>query len=168
MFFPNSHHLPTTGDIVTFRHGHTPYTVALHSPDRTLYHLVGIDEPQRVETLAWYPSVGDRVEVLFCPYLRHCQKRFAFHQANWWNSIGDDRNEHQGKMDAAKEAMKWSRGWRAGVLKQVVGGNATVQFSDGDRVLPFDCISVVTIEPEKKEEEKEQNVAENYRADRAA
>ena len=62
MFFPNSPHLPTVCDVVCFRHQHQPYNVALHSPDRTMYQLVGLDEPVRVEVLAWYPQVGDRVE----------------------------------------------------------------------------------------------------------
>ena len=56
MFFPTSPHLPTVGDVVCIRHHHQPYTVALHSPDRTLYQLVGLDEQVRVETLAWLAS----------------------------------------------------------------------------------------------------------------
>ena len=35
MFFPTSPNLPTVGGVVCIRHHHQPYTVALHSPDRT-------------------------------------------------------------------------------------------------------------------------------------
>ena len=142
MFFPTSPHLPTVGDVVCFRHHHHPYTVALHSPDNTHYHLVGLDEPVRVETMAWYPQVGDRVEVLFCPLIRHLQNRFDVHNQSWYAAPLGNRGEIERKMAKIKWLMKWSINYRVGELLKIDGSLVQVKFSHGEEVLPLNCIAV--------------------------
>ena len=160
MFFPTSPHIPTVGDVVCFRHQHQPYTVALHSPDRTLYHLIGLDEPARVEVLAWYPQAGDRVEVLFAPYITHLQRKFDKWNCQWWGATAADRPAIEQTLGRIKAAMKLAQNYRTGELLRVEGELAQVKFSGGAEVLPFICLSVV--------EREKQNAKASNRADIAA
>ena len=158
MFFPTSPQLPTVGDTVCIRHHHTPYTVGMVTPDRTLYHLVGLDEPARVETLAWYPQPGDRVEVLMCPYIQYLSGKFDQHNQRWWAAVPGDKPAIEQTLNAIKAAMKRANNYRMGELLRVEGALAQVRFGNEPEVLPFECLSVV---------ERIQNVAEN-RTDIAA
>ena len=160
MFFPTSPHLPTVGDVVCFRHHHQPYTVAMHSPDRTMYQLVGLDEQVRVETMAWYPQVGDRVEVLFCPYIKYLQAKFDKWNCQWWGATAADRPSIEQTLGRIKAAMKQAQNYRTGELLRVEGELAQVKFSGGAEVLPFICLSVV--------ERDKQNAKASNRADIAA
>ena len=143
MFFPTSPHLPRMADRVCLRHQHTPYTVGMVSPDNALYYLEGLDEPVRVETIAWYPIPGHDVEVLFCPYIRHLQERFNYWQLQWLQAAPCDRPEAEKKLGAIKLEMRWAIQYRVGELMRVDGDLALVRFPGGDKVLPFNCLSVV-------------------------
>ena len=151
MFFPTSPHLPTVGDVVCFRHQHQPYTVALHSPDRTLYHLIGLDEPARVEVLAWYPTVGDRVEVLFCPYAQYLQGKFDQYLRQRYSAKGSDKEAIDRTLGRIKTAMKQAQNYRTGELLRVEGELAQVKFSGGAEVLPFHCLAVVDRDPKTQQ-----------------
>ena len=141
MFFPKSHGLPVMGDKVRLDHNPEPYTVGMVTPDRTWYHLLELDEPVRVECLAWYPRVGDRVEVLFCPYFKWLQGRFDHHWSRWWAEPGERRAIEQ-TLDRIKAAMKNGVRYRVGDLMKVEGDLVEVQFGNSTEVLPMDCISV--------------------------
>ena len=141
MFFPKSHGLPVMGDRVRIDHNPEPYTVGMVTPDRTWYHLLELDEPVRVECLAWYPRVGDRVEVLFCPYFKWLQGRFGHHWSRWWAEPGERRAIEQ-TLDRIKAAMKNGVRYRVGELMKIEGDLVEVQFGNSTEVLPMDCIAV--------------------------
>ena len=145
MFFPKSPNLPTVGDVVCIRYTHTPYTVALISPDNTLYHLVGMDEPVRLETLAWYPQVGDVVEVLFCPYIRYLEGKLAEYNRRYWTTPPQNRAPIERTIETIKKAMKKAVNYRTGKLLRVDRGLVQVEFPGNSlEVLPFHCIAVVS------------------------
>lgn len=144
MFFPKSPNLPTVGDTVCFRYCHEPYQVGMVSPDNTLYHLVGLDEPVRVETLAWYPQVGDTVEVLFYAHLRYLEGKFAKYNAQYWTTPPQDRAPIQRTMEAIKGGMKKATNYRTGKLLRIDRGLVQIEFPGGPEVLPFHCIAVVS------------------------
>jgi hypothetical protein len=144
MFFPTTPSLPTVGDTVCFRHCHDPYTVGMVSPDNTLYHLVGLDEPVRVETLAWYPAVGDRVEVLFCAHLRYLESKFNDYHTRYWLAPPHERAPIERTMAKIKAAMRKAINYRTGDLLRIDGALVQVAFPGGAEVLPFDCIAVIS------------------------
>jgi hypothetical protein len=146
MFFPRSPNLPTVGDTVCFRYCHEPYTVGMVSPDNTLYHLISIDEPVRVETLAWYPQVGDTVEVLFAPHLKYLESKFATYNAQYWATPPQDRAPIQRTMEAIKNAMKKAINYRTGKLLRIDRGLVQVEFPSGAEVMPLECIATVSRE----------------------
>lgn len=141
MFFPKSHGLPVMGDKVRLDHNPEPYTVGMVTPDRTWYHLLELDEPVRVECLAWYPRVGDRVEVLFCPYFKWLQGRFDHHWSRWWAEPGERRAIEQ-TLDRIKAAMKNGVCYRVGELMKIEGDLVEVQFGNSTEVLPMECVAV--------------------------
>ena len=159
MFFPTSPHLPTVGDVVCFRHHHQPYTVALHSHDRTMYQLVDLDEPARVETLAWYPTVGDRVEVLFCPFIKYLEAKFDKWNCQWWGATAAERPAIEQTLVRIKAAMKQAQNYRTGELLRVEGELAQVKFSGGAEVLPFVCLAVVDREKENAKASNRADIA---------
>ena len=144
MFFPRSPNLPTVGDVVCFRYCHEPYTVGMVSPCNTLYHLIGLDAPVRVETLAWYPQVGDVVEVLFAPYLKHLNNRLEHHNARWHRATDDDKPDIYRVVEAVKLAMRKAINYRTGELMRVENTLAQVGFPSGSEVLPFHCIATTS------------------------
>jgi hypothetical protein len=142
MFFPSSPHLPTTGDRVVFRFEHQPYTVAMVSPDRQLVLLEGIADPVRIETLAWAPTVGDRVEVLFQPYLAWVQSAFDEYLRLSY-SDQSNRAEHMAKVERIKGRMKVGINYRTGTIAQMDGAMVRLQFGASSEVMPITCIAVI-------------------------
>lgn len=146
MFFPKSPNLPTVGDTVCFRYCHEPYQVGIVSPDNTLYYLIGLDAPVRVETLAWYPQVGDIVEVLFCAHIRYLESKFADYNARYWAAPPQDRAPIERTMEAIKGAMRKAVNYRTGKLLRVDRGLVQVGFASGPEVLPLVCVATVSRE----------------------
>ena len=128
MFFPRSPNLPTVGDTVCFRYCHEPYTVGMVTPCNTLYHLSGIDAPVRLETLAWYPQVGDNVEVLFAPHIRYLEGKLADYNARYWTTPPQDRAPIERTIQAIKGAMKKAINYRTGTLLRIDRGLVQVGF----------------------------------------
>lgn len=151
MLFPDSPKLPGPGDRVIIQgHGNIynpqPFTVALLSPDKQWVSLVETHEPARIETINWWPQVGDRVELLFCPYL------------NWLEAVlkecGEQRHtdpaDYEAKMTRVKKRIRAGLNYRTGLLISVDDRWANVQFSPAtedspatEEVIPFCCIGVL-------------------------
>ncbi|MBD1871913.1 hypothetical protein H6F75_00315 [Nodosilinea sp. FACHB-131] len=148
MFFPNSPHLPTLGDRVCYRADFhpRPYTVTFSTHDRygnLWLSLEGVDEPARVEELAWYPQKGDRVELRFSTYVNWLQARFT-------ECMEQGQRD---RLEAVKAAMKKSQHYRTGDLVQVDGPWVKIRFgAAGDEVVPISCIAVT----ERKQVEAQQ------------
>ena len=139
MFFPSSPHLPTLGDRVCFRADFhpRPYTVTFSTEDiygNLWLSLDGLADPARVEELAWYPAVGDRVELRFSTYTNWLMARF--NDAIEWG--------HRDRLEVVKAALKKSQHYRTGDLVQVDGDWVKVRFgAAGCEVVPVSCISVL-------------------------
>jgi hypothetical protein len=142
MFFPSTPHLPTTGDRVVFRFEHTPYTVAMVSPDRQMVLLEGIADPVRIETLAWTPMVGDRVEVLFAPYLRWLQQHFDKYLKLSFTDRAN-RADHMATVERIKGRMKVGINYRTGTIAQMDGAMVRLEFGASSEVMPITCIAVI-------------------------
>jgi hypothetical protein len=140
MLFPSTPHLPGPGDRVIVRtaaptYNPQPVTVALLSPDNVWVSLVGDDEPVRIEAVNWWPQVGDRVEVLFQPYLNWLD-------AMLWEFTEQHHKDPAGygpKIARIKERMRKGINYRTGTLEAIDDRWASV----AGEVLPMCCIWVV-------------------------
>jgi len=144
MIFPGTRPIPSPGDRVLIRKPCALYnpqalTVIARSSDDCWLFLTDMDEPVPVESVAWWPEVGDEVYLLIQPYLDWLEAIKAELVAN----RQDDPVKTDLKVAEINAKIRGAVVRKTGQLLSVEKRWAKVQFGpDKTEEVPFCCVAV--------------------------